>query len=102
MQCEHKEINMEEKTFSNGSKHIEKRCKNCNKHLGYEPQHNIFEDSFEMPFGKHKGKTLSYVYRNFPDYLLWVSKEIKGNFGNKIAEFLKSKKDLYENSRSAK
>jgi len=36
-------------------------------------------ENFKLNFGKHKDKTLSYIWKNDKKYLLWLSKELKKN-----------------------
>jgi len=77
-----------EKIFSNGTKHIELRCKGCHTHRGYKPQ-GKFED-FSLWFGKHKGKTLMQIYKEEPSYLDWIYANVaKDSMKKKIEEVLK-------------
>ena len=36
-----------------------------------------FDENWIMPFGKHKGQTLQYIYDTAPDYLEWAEKNIQ-------------------------
>ena len=62
------ELKLEEKVFSNGTKHISASCSNCGrwiKFIGYD-------NNPKMYFGKHKGKTLEEIKNEDKEYLEWI------------------------------
>jgi hypothetical protein len=90
--CKHSVYSITEKVFKNGSIHLEKRCKECNKHLGYEPQNKPIEESFVLPFGKYKGKTLKFIFDTDFNYLDWLANtEPTSNLKEKIAAYIYKK-----------
>ena len=45
-------------------------------------------DSYKLPFGKHKGKTLKEVYEEAPDYIEWMG--VSGATRRRISSLLKN------------
>ncbi len=45
--CKHKHSNVEDRTFRDGSHHLEKKCVDCGKQLGYVPQFGSSEKDVE-------------------------------------------------------
>lgn len=74
--CLHPEekIKITEVTFKNNTKHLERRCGDCNKHLDYAP-HETDVRKRRIHFGKYKGKTLEEVGRSDRPYLEWLYKQ---------------------------
>jgi hypothetical protein len=66
-----------EKTFKNGTHHVEIRCGTCNHFGGYKPQKVPSEVVVE--FGKYKGETLGSIQGFDPAYLRWLATETKGS-----------------------
>ena len=78
--CENVDVKEEYQTFKNGTKHLRQSCRSCNKFLGFKQQPISLD--YELPFGKHKGKRLKDIDR---DYLIWLSKQpIKDNLSTAI------------------
>ncbi len=51
------EPQVEEKVFSNGTKHLSASCPDCGQWIKYLPQ-EIEPEEYVIPFGKNKGKIL--------------------------------------------
>jgi len=66
----------QERTFKNGTKHIEKRCPTCGRGHGYAPK-NINPLEFIMPFGKHIGLPLGEIAKRDRPYLEWARANFK-------------------------
>ncbi len=68
--CKHcatvNDYSTEEKTFSNGTTHIQANCNNCGKYIQYLPQHK----EAILYFGKYKGKEVKDV--DDKGYLEWL------------------------------
>ena len=60
-----------EQTFKNGTVHLRKECKKCNKFLGYMP-HPLDVKTTKIWFGKHRGKLVRECPR---DYLEWLTQQ---------------------------
>lgn len=88
--CNSKKIALNEKTFSNGTIHLEMKCEDCNKHNGYAPQ-NIEPNKFTMPFGKFKGKTFVEIDMEDPDYVRWIAENIGGSCSKRAESYLEQK-----------
>lgn len=92
MECNHGKMNETDKTFSNGTKHIELRCSNCNKFFRYKPQEMTRNRVMEMkfPFGKHEGRFLTEVLTEDFNYVSWFSEapEIKEGAVKRACKFL--------------
>lgn len=70
-------------TFKNGTRHLRKFCKNCNKFLGYKQQE--LPDDWLFPFGKYKGEHPSTVPRS---YIRWLTEQnIKDNLLNHLKKY---------------
>ena len=68
MNCLHIETIEKTQTFKNGITHIRLECIDCGRFIKYKPQHI---ETFKLWFGKHKGKELKEVPK---DYLEWYKK----------------------------
>lgn len=88
MTCNH-EIKITEKIFSNGTKHLERRCIKCGRHLGYQAQNNDLKHEDLIYFKKHKGKTLIDVAREDVGYLEWIAENC-GSYGLKVLKYLEN------------
>ncbi len=77
------------KTFSNGTKHIAGYCPLCGSFVKYIPQ-QLDPLEKRMPFGKHKGKKLVEIPK---DYLLWAldSGALKGSLRLSAKEIVETK-----------
>jgi len=97
MKCTHcgGQLEETEQIFSNGTKHIKLLCSDCRMWNGYKKQ-IVDSTKFEMPFGKHKGKTLGAICEDNPHYLLWAKDNFKGNIKRRIEDVL-SKKNVTKN-----
>lgn len=90
--CNEKKIETPQ-TFSNGTVHIKLTCSTCGKHHGYKPQTKGPDRVLE--FGKHKGKTLKYVYDNDKTYLVWLMSNSSGGVRLDVKALLDGKSDEY-------
>tara|TARA_Y100000114_G_scaffold138331_1_gene141234 strand:- start:8207 stop:8464 length:258 start_codon:yes stop_codon:yes gene_type:complete len=80
--CEHPNIIEEYQTFKNGTKHLRRSCRDCNKFLGFVQQE--LSDDYVLHFGKYKGNRVKDIDR---EYLIWLHKQdIKENLKNLIAK----------------
>lgn len=74
--CDNTEFEYIERTFINGTKHYQRKCKNCGTFNQYAPSYEVNPNEdpgkFVMPFGKHKDKTLIQIGQDDYDYLLWA------------------------------
>lgn len=68
MNCKHIELVETLQIFKNGTEHIRLECLDCGKFIKYKPR--LFDD-YKLWFGKHKGKTLKEIPK---DYLLWYKR----------------------------
>lgn len=86
MSCQHTDVSVTERIFKDGTKHLERRCKACRKHLGYAAQNKNGNLPSRLPFGKHKGKTFDAVAEEDPDYLKWMLEQafVRKNLRRKI------------------
>ena len=62
-------IDTREVHFKDGSTHLERRCRNCGKHLGYEKKAKNKES---LDWGKYEGQTYDQIAQKDPDYFRWV------------------------------
>jgi Putative quorum-sensing-regulated virulence factor len=82
------------KIFSNGTKHLEARCADCDTHLHYLPQREPLNDfvhigDVEAPFGKHKGMKLKDIPK---DYLKWMADNTKSRWRELAKQMLDNTK----------
>lgn len=70
MACGHTDVRITERIFRNGTHHLEKRCKKCDKHLGYKAHKG--KSGRRIHFGKYSGQTFKVIAENDPDYLDWM------------------------------
>jgi uncharacterized protein (DUF3820 family) len=77
---------IEDRIFSNNTKHIEAKCKSCGRHIQYLPQ-DIPIDQVIMPFGKYEGEKLVDIDRKYLNYLV-EKNMVKGNLKKQILEVL--------------
>ena len=85
-QCVTGEIVETPKTYTNGSKHIELRCGECNAFYGHKPQS---VNDFVMPVGKYKGEKFIDVYAKDARYLEWMSEQ-DGKFAKRVQKLINS------------
>lgn len=98
-QCGSVNLNESEKIFSNGTKHLELRCQDCNAHNGFKAQ-NINPHEFEMPFGKYKGYTLGNIVAMDREYVNWMLKNITSNsIVDRLVDVLEDYENKSNNSR---
>ena len=75
-----------EQICRNGAKHIRVECVDCGRFIKFAKQAKTIENNkFLMPFGKHKGKSISEIATIDKDYAIWAanncnSKNIQGRF----------------------
>jgi hypothetical protein len=74
MECEHKNTALREKIFVNNTKHIERYCEDCGKHIKYEPQGG----EYIFYVGRYKGKTLRHALQEDYDYVYWCLENWNG------------------------
>ena len=87
----------EERTFSNGTIHIQGTCKECG-YTKWLPQHKELSEH-KFFFGKHKGKNITEVPL---EYLQWALEKdvIGGGLALASIEYLKSKGIEVKNYRN--
>lgn len=66
--CSNKELVEKLQTFKNGTNHLRRYCKNCNKFFGFIQQE--LKDDYILHFGKYKGKKLNEVDDSYLEWLL--------------------------------
>jgi hypothetical protein len=93
MSCKHEKRSFRDKTFANGTKHVEEYCTECGAWVKWVKQNSPITDSSIVYLKKHKGKTYLEVFNTDLDYLKWVaSKDFQDeDLRNKVREYLKSK-----------
>lgn len=70
---------------SQGRRRIKAMCAKCQAYIKFLPIHDDL-GNFEMPFGKHKGKKLSEIPK---EYLEWASNNFsEGPVLRKINDFM--------------
>lgn len=87
--CEMLDFTSELLTFRDGTQHISARCRVHGTFLGYLPQP---VSVFKMPFGKHRGQGLEFIFANDPEYFSWCQENLKPNLARKFTEFCVSAK----------
>lgn len=65
-------VKVKEVTFKNGSKHLERRCGICDKHMGYQSQAHNMGSGKKIHFGQYDGKTFEWVAEHDRDYFEWL------------------------------
>lgn len=72
--CEHPQdqIKVEKVRFKDGSRHLQKNCGICDKHLGYQQNPHRDSKKVKMHFGKYDGKTLEELAAEDREYLEWM------------------------------
>lgn len=81
--CKHPDISITPKTFSDGSRHLERRCVACRKQLGYAPHPKKqaggggkgVSGGERIHFGMHKGQTFDWIAREDRSYFEWFLKQ---------------------------
>lgn len=76
---------MVEQKFKNGTTHLRIDCKACGRFIQYAPTSS--DEDFKMPFGKHKGKRLVEVPK---EYLVWwlCTEPKDGNLKKRVERIL--------------
>ena len=72
MECIHKEFYDIDKEFKNGDIAKARYCKTCNKFIKFV--RTVETKDFIMPYGKHKGKKLIDLPKDYLEWLLTMSK----------------------------
>jgi len=82
--CPHERTALRDR-FLGENKHVERFCLGCDKHLGFVKQEitPAKAQAFRMPFGKHEGKLLEEIPR---DYLNWCLRELKPNYITRVIQ----------------
>jgi hypothetical protein len=94
--CTHYWVEDNERMFSNGTIHIERRCKDCGAHVCFVAQNNPSDwaADYVIPFGKYKAKRIQDVHREDPAYLFWLS-----NSAGRVAKVAKKYLDWIDSSK---
>jgi predicted nucleic acid-binding Zn-ribbon protein len=82
MDCKHENTAEREKIFSNGTKHIERYCVDCGRHIQYVSQNK----EYIFYFGKYKGKSLRDVLSEDYNYVYWLLENTEGSAQRKLQE----------------
>lgn len=76
--------------FADRSQHCAFKCSKCNQHFTYgkhsrpHTMTSLASMGFQFAFGKHKGKKLTAVFMEDPEYVYWLSKQ-EGNSPASVA-----------------
>lgn len=74
---------------NDGKFHLRSFCISCKE--AFQLLKSVPNDEFAMPFGKHKGKKLSDLVKENPDYVRWLAENIKdGNVKTRAIEVLRN------------
>lgn len=98
MDCKHINKKQRDKTFLDGSNHIEVYCADCGAWIKWAPQNNPIKDEDKMFLKKHKGITYGEIFEKDLDYLMWIATgdhEME-DLRVKVKEYLKSKGEKFE------
>lgn len=73
--CGSEAFRTEQKIFKNGTEHIARYCLKCESFIDYAAK-EIPPGMFVMPYGRHKGKPLSWIVQNDRDYAEWLKANV--------------------------
>lgn len=92
--CGGHEFDLNDKIFSNGTKHKERRCSDCGAFAGYHAQP---AESFSMPYGKYKGLSFLEIQDKDQQYLKWLASSEHNRITEKAIEFINGLADKQKN-----
>lgn len=88
--CNSKDLTKKLVTFKNDTIHMEVRCNECERVLGYDK--TVDNDNFKMPNGRYKGKTIKEIVKIDLLYALnYADRLPANNIVKRFIEILKSR-----------